>query len=182
MPLLLAVLALVLLLGLIALSLPLSILQRYRSGTARRRARQWVLSINLFGIAVSAALLLLGAVLTNPWVPRALLYTVLGLAAGCLLGLVGLAISRWEATPETLHYTPNRWLVFSITLVVAARLAYGFWRGWQAWGFTPADSSWLAAAGAAESMAAAGVVLGYYLSYWAGVRSRLKRLPQNSGS
>lgn len=175
MPVLIAVVGLLVLLALIALSVPLSILQRYRAGTARRRAREWVATINLFGLVLSTGLFLMGAAFANVWVPQALPYTVAGLTGGCVLGLLGLALSQWEPAPGSLHYTPNRWLVFSITLVVTARLVYGFWRGWQAWQSTPADTSWVAAAGAAGSMGAGAVVLGYYLTYWAGVRSRLKR-------
>jgi hypothetical protein len=35
--------------------------------------------------------------------------------------------------------------------------------------------AWVAASGAAASMSAGAVVLGYYLVYWAGVRRRLRR-------
>ena len=52
---------------------------------------------------------------------------------GCLLGLLGLALTRWEHTPRALHYTPNRWLILIITLVVSARLLYGIWRIWHGW-------------------------------------------------
>jgi hypothetical protein len=31
------------------------------------------------------------------------------------------------------HYTPNRWLVLTVTAVVAARIFYGVWRVWAAW-------------------------------------------------
>jgi hypothetical protein len=73
-----------------------------------------------------------------------------------------------------LHYTPNRWLVLAITLIVSSRLLYGFWRGWHAWRFTPQDSSWLAEAGAAGSLGAGAIVLGYYMTYWLGVRRRAR--------
>ena len=175
MPFLIAIAGLLLLLALIAVSVPLSILQRYRAGTARRRARAWVASVNLFGLLLSAVLLLLSAALATGWVPRALPYTMAGLVGGCALGLLGLALSRWEPAPGSLHYTPNRFLVLSITLLVAARLFYGFWRGWQAWQSTPAGISWLDAAGAAGAMGAGAVVLGYYLAYWAGIRRRIRR-------
>jgi len=72
-----------------------------------------------------------------------------------------------------LHYTPNRWLVLTVTLVVVSRMLYGVWRAWHTWHSTPDDASWLAASGAAGSLAAGAVVLGYYLMYWAGIRSRL---------
>ena len=155
--------------------LPLSLVQRYRAGTARRPARGWVATVNLVSVAISAFVFLLGAGITNLWVPDTLRYSAAGLLAGCLLGFLGLATSRWEATSSALHYTPNRWLVLAITLLVAARIGYGVWRGWHAWRVTPGGESWLAAAGLAGSLAAGAVVIGYYLAYWAGVRRRLRR-------
>lgn len=88
--------------------------------------------------------------------------------------LVGLAMTRWEPTPQALHYTPNRWLVLLITLAVTTRLLYGLWRIWHAWRTAGSDASWLASAGVAGSMAVGAVVLGYYLTYSAGVRWRLR--------
>lgn len=169
--------ALAVLIGVVLASIalmPLSLVMRYRAGTARRRARGWVAAVNLVGIGLSAILLLVGAAVTSLWVPDAFRFTVMGLAAGALVGLLGLALSRWETGPESLHYTPNRWLVLAVTLLVTARLCYGFWRGWQAWRTSGGDS-WFVAFGPAASLAAGAVVIGYYLSYWAGVARRLRR-------
>ena len=62
-----------------------------------------------------------------------------------------------------------------MTLVVTLRIAYGFWRGWHAWRAAQDGTSWIAAIGIPGSLAAGAVVLGYYLVYWAGVRSRAAR-------
>ena len=154
MPLILVVIALIVLPAIIVLSLPLSIRQRYRAGTARRLARGWVSAFNTFSLATSAGIFLIFAGISSTWLPGAFTYSVCGLLAGCALGIAGLALSHWEATPNTLHYTPNRWLVLSITVVVAARVCFGFWRAWHAWQITPDKESWLAASGLAGSMAA----------------------------
>lgn len=179
----LAALGLILLIGfaLVVLSVPLAIVQRYRLGKARRLARGWVAAVNLFGIATSALVLLMIAAVSSAWVPNAIPYSLGGLLAGCVLGLAGLAVTRWEATPRSLHYTPNRWLVLSITLIVLSRMLYGIWRGWHAWQSTPDGSSWLAEAGAAGSMAAAAIVIGYYLIYWVGLRRRIRRFQNATG-
>ena len=161
-------------LGFIAL-IPLSLVLRYRASTTRRLARRWVATLNIVVLALSATLFLLGAAITNVWVTQAFSYAVAGFAVGCVIGVLGLWLSRWEATPDTLHYTPNRWLVLALTLVVTTRVLYGFWRGWHAWQSTPDDASWLAAAGAAGSLAAGAVVIGYYLAYSLGVRRRVTR-------
>jgi hypothetical protein len=155
--------------------MPLSLVLRYRAGTARRQARGWVATLNLAGLAISTSLFMTGAALASIWVPRALGYSLLGLLGGFALGIIGLWLSRWERAPQSLHYTPNRWLVLGVTLVVTARLLYGFWRGWHAWRHAPGETSSLAAFGVAGSMAAGAVVLGYYLSYWMGIRRRLRR-------
>jgi len=155
--------------------MPLSLVLRYRAGTARRPARRWVAAINVVAVSVSAMLLLMVAAVTSYWVPVALRYALLGLAGGGFLGLLGLWLSRWEETPRSLHYTPSRALVLAIMLVVAARLAYGLWRSWHAWHAAAGDTSWLVASGAAGSLAAGALVLGYYLTYWAGVWARISR-------
>ena len=155
--------------------IPISIVQRYRVGTSRRRARGWLATVNVVGIALSAASLLIGAAVTNMWVPRAFLYTAGGLTAGIVLGGLGLLLTRWEPGPSGLHYTPNRLLVLGISLVVAARIAYGFWRGWESTRAGVAGGPWLVTWGVAESMAAGALVIGYYLAYWIGVRHRFRR-------
>jgi hypothetical protein len=153
--------------------LPLSLVQRYRVGTARRPARNWIITINLLALSLSTGIFLMSSALTNIWVPRAFSHALIGLALGCVLGVLGLALTRWEPRPDALFYTPNRWLVLGITLTVTARVIYGFWRTWQAWRLGFEDPSWVAASGAAGSLAAGAVVLGYYLIYWTGVRRRL---------
>ncbi len=130
---------------------------------------------NLFFMCISVGIFLTTAAISSTWIPGALTYSLWGFACGGVLGIVGLLLSRWEATPQALHYTPNRWLVLSITLIVTVRLGFGFWRAWQAWRFTPDEQSWLAASGIAGSMAVGAVVLGYYFTYWAGVWRRFKR-------
>ena len=172
MPLLIIPILVVLLL--IAL-IPVSIVQRYRVGTSRQRARGWLIALNLGGLSLSVVLFLVGAIVTNIWVPEAFRYTLGGLAAGAVLGLVGLLMTRWEPGVGSLHYTPNRWLVLGITLLVTARVLYGFWRGWESWRAGIGGESWFVAAGVAGSMAAGAVVLGYYLAFWLGVRRQLRR-------
>src|SRR5687767_4849108 len=111
--------------------MPLMLIQRYRTSTARRLARPWVATLNVFAMIFSALFFLVASAVTTAWVPNAFSSAVLGVTLGCVLGVIGLWASRWEATSRALHYTPNRWLVLAITLVVTARVLYGFWRGWR---------------------------------------------------
>lgn len=164
------------------LLLPLSLVQRYRVGTARRPARGWVVALNLAGLSLSTVAFLATAAVTNTWVPQAFRYALTGLATGCVLGTFGLLLTRWEGGGRSLHYTPNRWLVLGITLVVTARVLYGFWRTWHAWRAAYEHAAVIAASGVAGSLAAGGVVLGYYVIYWAGVRRRIRRHASDRGN
>jgi hypothetical protein len=172
---LIPVVAVLLLVVALILAMPLLLFLRYRAGTVRRRGRRWVATLNLVMIVLSAALFLYVAAITSFWVSDALRYALFGLMGGGLLGLLGLALTQWEETPRTLHYTPNRWLILMITLAVTARLLYGVWRIWHGWRTSGSDTSWLETAGIAGSLALGAIMLGYYVTYLAGLRWRLRR-------
>jgi hypothetical protein len=175
MPLLLLAVALVLA---PVVLVPVSLVLRYRAGTARRQARGWIAIINLIGLVISTLLFLMGAAIANIWVPHAVRDSLLGLLGGFALGIVGLWLSRWERAPQSLHYTPNRWLVLAVTLLVTARVLFGLWRSWHSWhlasGTGSGEPALVASFGVAGSLAAGAVVLGYYLSYWLGIQRRLR--------
>jgi hypothetical protein len=154
--------------------IPFAIVQRFRRGTMRSRAIGWMIGLNFFGTTLSVVLFLLGAFITSRWIPGTLGYTAAGLGVGMALGIVGIALTRWEISGGRLYYTPNRWLVLTITVVVTCRVAYGFWRSWEAWQASVDRMAWVAASGVAASMSAGAIVLGYYLVYWFGVRRRLR--------
>lgn len=155
--------------------IPVGIVRRYQVGTSRQKARGWIVTLNLFGLGISTALFLIASLVTSIWVPDVLIYTAGGLAGGAMLGLLGLVLTRWEPGLDALRYTPNRPLVLVLTLVITARILYGFWRSWESWRAGLSGQSWFVDAGVAGSMAAGAVVLGYYFTYWLGVRHRLRR-------
>ena len=175
MPILALILFILVILVVGILIVPLSIVQRYRVGTRRQQARGWLIGINVFGMALSALMFLVGSAVSNFWIPNAFRYSGLGILAGCALGILGLLLTKWEPSPRALHFTPNRFLVLAITLTIAGRIAYSFWRAYETWGHAADRQEWLVTWGVAEALAAGGVVLGYYLSYWSGVRRRFKR-------
>jgi hypothetical protein len=170
---LIPILAVLLLVLVFVAATPFLLIIRFRLGVARRPARRWIATINVLSLLASAALFLWIAALTNSWVPNAFRYSLIGLIAGVLLGMLGLRVTRWESTDRALYYTPNRWLVLLITIAVTTRLLFGLWRIWHAWRTTRHDGSWLASAGIPGSMAVGALVLGYYLSYFVGVRWRI---------
>jgi hypothetical protein len=154
--------------------MPFGLVQRYRSGKARRVARGWVASINFAALLISSLLFLGGAAVTNLWVPHALVFSLAGFAAGGLLALVGLRLTRWENVEGKLNYTPNRWLALLIVLLVTARLGYGLWRLAQGWQLNAEDRAWLLESGIPGSLATGALVLGYTLCFWLGVGNRTR--------
>jgi hypothetical protein len=151
--------------------IPISIVQRFRTGTAERPARRWVATLNLVAVAFSVFLFVGGAFVTSQLIPGVLTYTLAGVAVGSLLGALGVALTRWQYVAGRLRYTPNRLLVLALTVVVAARVLYGFWRMWQTWQAGIGS----VVPGVATSMSAGAVVLGYYLVFWTGIRWRIGR-------
>ena len=170
MPFLLVALLLFVLLALAGVIL-LSIALRYRAGTARRRGRRWIATTNVWMTSISALFFLLLAALFSFWIGGTFAYALGGLGLGALFGLLGLTLTRWEAKAEGLFYTPSRWLALFLTLAIAARLAYGWWRGLHASGPHP----FLSASGMQLSLAVGGGLIGYYFAYAIGVRLRLAR-------
>ena len=181
MPLLLLPLVVLGLLLLWAVLLPVLLLQRYRMGRARQRAIGWVVSTNAWALLVSVVGFIGGAWISGHWVPQALAYATVGLLVGVLLGLVGLWSSRFESGSERYHYTPNRWLILLLTLLVAGRLLLGLWRAWHRLRAGHDAAGVLVDAG--SLFAVGGVLLGYYLAYSWGLRQRWRawRAAQRSG-
>jgi hypothetical protein len=98
---------------------------------------------------------------------------IAGGGIGVLLGMLGLALTRWEVTRGGLYFQPNAWLVLLVTLVIAGRIGYTAWRTWEAWQAGAAQMPATAAYGVRGTLAAAAVVLGYYTTFWIGVTRRL---------
>lgn len=151
----------------------LTIAGRYRAGTARRQARRWLANVNVWSTAFGAGFFLLSSAFMAIWIRQAFLYAAVGMFCGAVLGWVGLAVTRWETSGDSFHYTPNRWLALLVIFALVARLGYGWWRGFHTFDGQP--HPWLTGSGAALSLAVAAAVIGYYLTYAIGVRRRLIR-------
>jgi len=174
MPLLLLIpLALLALVLLWALLVPLGLVLRYRAGSARRRALPWAVSLAAALSLPSLLLFFAGAWTVAHWIDDAALFAAAGLLAGLATGLLGLALTRFEPAPGGLYYTPNRWLVLGLTLIVAARIGVGLWQAAHAWDGASA-TAWLPRQGGL--FAVGGLLLGYYQAYTLGLRRRLRRL------
>jgi len=157
----------------------LSLAVRYRAGTARRQARRWVASLNVWVTSFSALFFLSFTLLLSFWVGSAFRFALIGMAFGGILGLVGLAMTRWESQPEGAFYTPSRWLALLVTLAIATRFVYGWWRATHSGSPPSGDQHWLiAASGTQLSVAVAAGLIAYYLVYSIGVRLRMELMGQ----
>jgi hypothetical protein len=165
--------------GVVLLSLAL----RYRAGTARRQARRWVATLNVWATSFSAFFFFSFTVLLSFWTESAFRFALIGMCVGGILGLVGLAMTRWENRPEGLFYTPNRWLAVVVILAIAARFAYGWWRATHSGSTASADQHWLMTPSPTQlSIAVAAGLVAYYLIYSIGVRLQLARHDRRSAS
>jgi hypothetical protein len=157
----------------------LSLVLRYRAGTARRQARRWVASLNVWMTSLSGVFFLSFTFLLSFWVGSAFRFAVIGMGVGGILGLLGLTVTRWESQSEGLFYTPSRWLAFLIVFAIAARVLYGWWHATHPGISVIADQhSLITASGAQLSLAVAAGLIGYYLVYSVGVRLRIARHEQ----
>jgi hypothetical protein len=157
----------------------LSLALRYRAGTARRQGRRWVASLNVWLTSFSALFFLCFTLAISFWMGSAFRFALIGMSCGGILGLLGLAITRWEKRSEGLFYTPSRWLALIVTLAIAARFVYGWWRATHSGNSPSGDQYWLVtASGTQLSLAVAGGLIGYYLVYSIGVSLRVTRHEQ----
>ena len=166
----LALLVLVLLAfgGVVLLSLAL----RYRAGTARRQARRLVATMNVWLTGFSAVFFLFFTFVISFWVESAFQFALAGMGFGGLLGLLGLALTRWDSQADGLFYTPSRWLALLVMAAIAARLVYGWWHATHP-GVSGEQHWLLSASGTQISLAIAAGLIGYYLIYAIGVRIRI---------
>jgi hypothetical protein len=161
--------------GVVLLSLAL----RYRAGTARRQARRWVASLNVLATSFSAVFFLSFTLLLSFWVESASVFALIGMGCGAVLGLLGLAMTRWESQPDGLFYTPSRWLALIVIFAIAARFVYGWWHATHSGSSASDDQHWLVtASGTQISLAVAAGLIAYYLVYSIGVRLRITRHEQ----
>ncbi len=124
------------------------------------RARPWI-TIVVFPLL--AALVIAGS-LANPMVGVGVLA---GAALGIVLGLVGIRLTKFEATPAGLFYTPNAHLGIALSLVFVLRLGYRFAVIGMNGG--PADPQSMQMASNPLTMAIFGTLASYYVTYAIGL-------------
>jgi hypothetical protein len=104
---------------------------------------------------------------------------VAGLVGGAALGLFGLRHTKFETTPQGQFYTPHTYIGLFVTLLLLGRLAYRFiivMPTMQA--AAQADANPYASFQKSPlTMAIFGIVIGYYIAYYAGVIRHIRVFP-----
>ena len=180
MPLLIIPLLVLVMLALWLVLLPLSLWQRYRYGKTRRLARPWLVALNAWSLLLSIAIFVVVSAISAVWWPGSFGYAAAGMGIGIVIGVLGLAITRFDITPQGLFYRPNPWLTLALTLLIAGRIVMGFVQVYRQWHGGEAGS-FLAALDHASLLSVAGLLLGYYLMYAWGLKWRLARSPGRLG-
>lgn len=179
MPLLLLLPLLILaIVALWALLLPISLIQRYRFGRKRRRVQGWVVSGNAWLVLVSVAAFFIGAWMASRWLVDAPSMAGAGFAAGIVLGIINLMISRSEVEAGRFFITPNALLVLALTVLVAGRILLGFWQlyehGFQLHPVAREGEPWLLRP--SSLFAFGGLLLGHYFAWCWGLRAKYRRM------
>ena len=155
--------------------MPLMLIQRYRAGKARRLARPWVATLNLAVMAFSAVFFLLRRAVHDDLDSQGVHGRGDGTGGWCPARRARAGDHPVGTDTRALHYTPNRWLVLIVTLIVSARVLYGLFRSLAMAQAGFSGGALVTAFGVPESLAAGAIVIGYYLAYNAGLRWRIRR-------
>lgn len=175
MPLLLLLPVFLLLLALALLLWPIGLWQRYRHGRARRRAWPWMILLNIGLLAIALLLFVVGAWIGGRWIDDALPNALFGLLAGGAIGVLGLALTRFEQGVDAIHFTSPPWLVLALTLLVALRALLGAWQAWhRGWVGEAAAMPWPWLESYGSLLAMGGLLLGYHLAYATGLHLRVR--------
>ena len=101
-----------------------------------------------------------------------------GVAAGVALAYLGLRLTRFEVTPGGIFYTPNGYIGVAISALLLGRLAYRFQVLYPAMQAAQADNGdpFAQFQRSPLTLALFGIVIGYYIAYYAGLLLRRSAL------
>jgi hypothetical protein len=155
-----------------------AIVRRLRRTFGRQTVDAGRIWLRICLLALAGGLVIATSVTRSAAVLEAL---IAGLACGAALAYVGLRHTRFEVTPEGRFYTPHTYIGLAVTVLFLGRLAYRFlYLSSGANGmFAPDPNAAIAYQRSPLTVGIFAVLVGYYLSYYAGVlhRTRTGALP-----
>jgi hypothetical protein len=126
--------------------------------------RPW-LTVTLFPLL--AVLVLLGSMADPVAGSRVAAGLAAGIAVGVALGLYGTRLTKFEATPAGLFYTPNAHLGIALSLLLVLRIGYRILTIWLSGQALDAQS--LQMHTSPLTLALFGTLAGYYVTYAIGL-------------
>lgn len=141
--------------------------RRARRQFGRQPVRRGVMIARVAILAVLAGMLALTG-LRDPHLLEGLLGGLLG---GLALGLLGLRLTRFERGADGRDlYLPNPWIGATVTALLVGRLAWRFLVLMpQASSFGPLPAATAQPGSSPLTLLVIGLMIGYYLSYYAGL-------------
>lgn len=104
-----------------------------------------------------------------------------GLSGGVALGLAGLRLTRFERGPDGRDlYLPNPWIGATVTAVLVGRLAWRFLVLMPHAGAVPAPAT-PQLGNSPLTLLVVGLMIGYYVSYYAGLLVHHRRFMRSRG-
>jgi hypothetical protein len=140
---------------------------RMRRMVGRQRlspVRPW-LTVTLFPLLI--VLVLLGTLAAPTAEPLIVAGVAAGMVVGIGLGLYGTRLTKFEAKPAGLFYTPNAHLGIALSLLLVLRIGYRFLTLYFS-GQMP-DAQSMQMQGSPLTMALFGTLAGYYVTYAIGL-------------
>ena len=155
--------------------------RRMRRSFGRQRVTEGRMWIRIGILAVISVVVAVGTVAAHDL--EALGGLVAGIACGAVLGQVGLRHTRFEVTSAGRYYTPHTYMGLAVTALFVGRLIYRFLSVYD--GTLPAGAA-AGGLGAYQAnpftLAAFGVLVGYYVLYYFGVLQRTRVSPATVSS
>lgn len=140
---------------------------RFHARIRRMIGRQRLSSVRPWITVVVLPLVLVLLLATGAMHPMTGAATATGLAAGIALGRIGTRLTKFEATPAGLFYTPNAHLGIALSLLLVLRLGWRF-AMLQVNGGT-SDPQAMQMGSSPLTMVLFGTLAGYYVTYAIGL-------------
>ncbi|HET6805099.1 MAG TPA: DUF1453 domain-containing protein [Frateuria sp.] len=153
--------------------------RRARRQFGRQPVRRGAMLARVTILAVLAGVLSLSGLRD----PRLLEGLLAGLLGGVALGLLGLRLTRFERGADGRDlYLPNPWIGATVTALLVGRLAWRFLVLMpQAGAFAPVAPGLQQPGSSPLTLLVIGLMIGYYLSYYAGLLVHHRRFQRAQG-
>jgi hypothetical protein len=151
--------------------------RRARRSFGRQRVRAGALWVSIGLLTALTVLFITTAVIGPAHDPRVLEGLIAGIGCGAALGYVGLRHTKFEVTSEGRFYTPHTYIGLLVTALFVGRLLYRYLSVYNGALPTAPAGDGAAMFHGPFTLAAFGVVVGYYVLFYLGILQRTRVSP-----